>query len=163
MTKIYRFNFSKEFTDKAYHFAQNFKDNDIGSFKECWQRWVCNNENIIETEKRLLCTNGYVGDVDVKMFKMVRYYLKNKTYKKPSKRRKYISLNKKLLDEINTHIKKSLHLKPEIAYNNFEKEYNLLITNELKELNKHLNENLSKKKIKKTYKNKFYHVKKSIK
>ena len=93
----------------------------------------------------------------------MRYYLKNKIDKKPSKRRKYISLNKKLLDEIETHIKKSLHLKPEIAYNNFEKEYNLLITNELKELNKHLNETLSKKKIKKTYKNKFYHVKKSIK
>ncbi len=163
MTKIYRFNFSKEFIDKAYDFAQNFKDNDIASFKEYWRRWVCNNENIIEMEKRLLYTNGYEGDIEVKMFKMVRYYLKNKIDKKPSKRRKYISLNKKLLDEIETHIKKSLHLKPEIAYNNFEKEYNLLITNELKELNKHLNETLSKKKIKKTYKNKFYHVKKSIK
>ena len=162
MSKIYRYNFSKEFIDKAYHFAQNFKDNDIESFKKYWKRWICDNESIIEKEKRLLYTNGYEGDIDVKMFKMVRYYLKNKTDKKTSKRRKYISLNKKLLDEINSHIKKSLHLKPEIAYNNFEKEYNLLITNELKELKQHLNENLSKEKIKKTYKNKFYRVKKSI-
>ena len=163
MSKIYRYNFSKDFINKAYCFAQNFKDHDINTFKESWKRWVCNNENIIENEKRLLYLNGYKGDVDIKMFKMVRYYLKNKTDKKPNKRRKYISLNKKLLDEINNHIKNSLHLKPEIAYDNFQKEYNLLITNELKELNKHLNENLSKKKIKKTYKNKFYHAKKSIK
>ena len=34
--------------------------------------------------------------------------------------------------------------------------------NELKELKQHLNENLSKEKIKKTYKNKFYRAKKSI-
>ena len=162
MSKIYRYNFSKEFINKAYHFAQNFKADDIEVFKESWQRWICDNESIIEKEKRLLHLNGYEGDIDIKMFKMARYYLKNKTDKKPSKRRKYISLNKKLLDEINTHIKKSLHLKPEIAYNNFEKEYNLLITNELKELKQHLNENLSKEKIKKTYKNKFYRAKKSI-
>ena len=162
MTKIYRYNFSKDFIDKAYCFAQNFKDTDIDSFKDSWKRWIYNNENIVEKEKRLLYSNGYEGDIDVKMFKMVRYYLKNKTDKKPSKRRKYISLNKILLNEIDNHIKKSLHLKPEIAYNNFEKECNLLITNELRELKQHLNENHSKEKIKKTYKNKFYRLKKSI-
>ena len=162
MTKIYRYNFSKDFIDKAYCFVQTFKDDDINLFKESWKRWLYNNENIVEKEKRLLYMNGYEGDIDVKMFKTVRYYLKNKVNKKPSKRRKYISLNKNLLNEIDNHIKISLHLKPEIAYNNFTNKHNSLIIDELKKLKQHLNESLSKEKIKKTYKNKFYRLKKSI-
>lgn len=162
MTKIYRYNFSKDFIDKAYCFVQTFKDDDINLFKESWKRWLYNNENIVEKEKRLLYVNGYEGDIDVKMFKMVRYYLKNKVNKKPSKRRKYISLNKNLLNEIDNHIKISLHLKPEIAYKNFMNKHNSLIIDELKKLKQHLNESLSKEKIKKTYKNKFYRLKKSI-
>ena len=48
MTKIYRYNFSKDFIDKAYCFAQTFKDDDINPFKESWKRWVCNNCNVLD-------------------------------------------------------------------------------------------------------------------
>lgn len=162
MLKIYRYNFSKEFLEKAQIFAKKNKNNNINLFKQNWNKWIQNHEIIISNERRKLLLKGYNGDINIKMFKTVRYYLKNKNDKKPVERRKYISLSKQILDEINIHIKKSLHLKPEVAYINFEKESELTINNELKKIAAHLNDKLSKKKIKKTYKNKFYSMKKSI-
>ena len=168
---IYRFKFSEHFMDELKNFANTHRYDDAALFKERWLRWTSNDfniEKIIKEEKRLSET-GYDGDIQDKMFKTVRYYLKNKSIEKkePKQRRKYVSISKNVITSMDKHIdSKALveKMKPAFAYNNYSSldEMSEIIDNETNRL---ISEGMSEvealNKIKKTYKNRYYLQQKS--
>jgi hypothetical protein len=99
-----------------------------------------------------------------KMFKTVRYYLKNKSVEKKElkKRRKYISISKNIIETMDEHIEETAmneNMKPAVAYNNYSSHsvYSEMIDEEVDRLIKlDMNEVSAINKIKKTYKNRYY-------
>jgi hypothetical protein len=79
--KTYRHEFSKEFMAELSRFSKVHQYDDRHAYKSEWQKWT-NQESIaqaMEVEKRRLQENGYIGDIDDKMFKAGRYYFRKKT------------------------------------------------------------------------------------
>jgi hypothetical protein len=81
--KTYRHEFSKEFMAELSRFSKVHQYDDRHTYKSEWQKWI-NQEKIAQAmdyEKRRLQENGYIGDIDDKMFKAGRYYFRKKTTK----------------------------------------------------------------------------------
>lgn len=82
----YRHEFNKEFIDELSKFSKVHQYDDRHTYKSEWTKWT-QQENIaeaIESEKRRLANNGYIGNIEEKMFKAGRYYFRKKsTGKKP--------------------------------------------------------------------------------
>jgi hypothetical protein len=79
--KTYRHEFSKEFMAELSRFSKVHQYDDRHTYKSEWQKWI-NQETIahaMDYEKRRLQENGYIGDIDDKMFKAGRYYFRKKT------------------------------------------------------------------------------------
>jgi hypothetical protein len=79
--KTYRHEFSKEFMAELSRFSKVHQYDDRHTYKSEWQKWI-NQETIAQAmdyEKRRLQENGYIGDIDDKMFKAGRYYFRKKT------------------------------------------------------------------------------------
>lgn len=79
--KTYRHEFGKEFMAELSRFSKIHQYDDRHAYKSEWQKWA-NKEEIaqaMEVEKRRLQENGYIGDIDDKMFKAGRYYFRKKT------------------------------------------------------------------------------------
>jgi hypothetical protein len=79
--KTYRHEFSKEFMAELSRFSKVHQYDDRHAYKSEWQKWI-NQETIAQAmdfEKRRLQENGYIGDIDDKMFKAGRYYFRKKT------------------------------------------------------------------------------------
>ena len=155
MSKIYRYNFSKEFLEEAIKFSKKSESLNINHFREEWNKWKVENENLINTEYRNLIKDGYNGDFDDKMFKTIRYYLKKKKKHKPKERRKYIPLSREFLDCIDNHINNCKDIKPAAAFKDFSTNYKSHIEKEILLLEKYLKNDECKDKIKKTYKNRY--------
>tara|TARA_Y100000389_G_C17203942_1_gene385075 strand:+ start:135 stop:632 length:498 start_codon:yes stop_codon:yes gene_type:complete len=157
-SKIYRYNFSKEFIETLSLFAKKHRYDDLPVFKEEWNRWVSTNLTLIESETRNLIQNGYEGDVSLKMFKSARYYFKNKTTNKPKTRRKYVSMSGEFITSIDNYISgiKS-SCSPHNAYENYCNENNSIIISEIETLlSNGLDKNDISAKIKKTFKNRYF-------
>ena len=165
-TPIYRFKFEQGFMDKLVIFADKHRLDEPDIFKEMWLRWTVNDTNslLILKEEERLKNLGYKGDIEDKMFKTVRYYLKNKSVKKKpiKKRRKYVGLSKDLKDSMDKHILNLAFkngLKPADAYLNFNinPTYSIAVNKEIKRLvDLDMEEKEAIIKIKKTYKNRYY-------
>ena len=79
--KTYRHEFSKDFMAELSRFSKVHQYDDRHAYKSEWQKWI-NQEEIaqaMDIEKRRLQENGYIGDIDDKMFKAGRYYFRKKT------------------------------------------------------------------------------------
>jgi hypothetical protein len=79
--KTYRHEFSKEFMAELSRFSKVHQYDDRHTYKSEWQKWTTqtNIEQAMDFEKRRLQENGYIGDIDDKMFKAGRYYFRKKT------------------------------------------------------------------------------------
>jgi hypothetical protein len=156
---IFRFNFSEEINKELGYFAKLHKHEDRTDFKENWQKWIEENEDLINKESERLKTLGYDGDIKDKMYKSTRYYFRKKPLRnEPIERGTRVVVSKELLEQMDEHIKNNhfnQNYTPQIAYEEFCNEYAELINNEINELNIDNNET-SQNKIKKTYKNRFY-------
>ena len=156
---IFRFNFSEEFNKELGYFAKLHKHEDRKEFKENWQKWIEDNEDLINEERKRLVNLGYEGDIEDKMYKSVRYYFRKKPLRtEPVKRGERIVVSKELLNQIDQHIKNNNfdeNYTPQVAYEDFYNQYIELINTEIEELNIDDDEFLQNK-IKKTYKNRFY-------
>lgn len=161
---IYRYKFTEEMMNNLIEFAGTHRFDEIPIFREQWVRWHTRNETIINEENAYLIKKGYGGDIYEKMYKTVRYYLKNKSLEKkePKKRRKYIPVEKDILNIMDSHISNfgiTKNIKPAFAYNNFMSlpEYSNELTEEVTRLMElGLNEPAADAKIKKTYKNRYF-------
>ena len=84
--KTYRHEFGKEFMEQLSRFSNIHQFSDRHTYKAEWIKWTQQAEisDAIDAEKRRLSENGYMGDIEDKMYKAGRYYFrkKNKNNKK---------------------------------------------------------------------------------
>jgi len=168
-TSTFRFTFSNETAMHLSSFATIHKHEERKDFKESWETWVDEHSEIIENERNRLSNIGYDGDLEDKMFKSVRYYYRKKsiTNKQPKQRRKYVKIDKEVHSYMKSHISDNLLIndsfKPSNGYDEFyDLYYERIIANEIERIVKehNMDENDVEDKIKKTYKNKFFNLKK---
>ena len=156
---IFRYKLSDEFSCELHKFAKIHRYDDRESFKEEWNKWTCENDDIINIEVRRLLELNYKGNVLNKMFKSARYYYKNKknVIVEPKERRKYVSMNKTLITEIDKHIQANVNVSPSVCFTNFCVEYKDTIDIEMSKLSDSgLNNDDIYLKFKKTYKNRYF-------
>ena len=159
---IYRYKFTQDFMDELYKFSKVHQYDDRKSFKESWEIWAEESEDLISDEMERLEALGYEGDVLDKMFKSARYYFRKKSTVKPEpkERRKYVGVQKELLDAMDAHIISGLNkedYKPSEGFSDFCTNNIDALKNEVERL---LSNNLAAddimKKVKKTYKNRYF-------
>jgi len=160
---IYRYKFTYEFTCELFRFSKVHQYDHRKDFKEAWNSWLEENDCIVTVEKRRLTNLGYDGNIEDKMFKSARYYFRKKgTEKKaPMERRVYVGVQKDLLDAMDKHIKSTINckdFKPSEGFDDFCKKNIDLLKREVNVLcqNGVADSNEIKKKIKKTYKNRYF-------
>ena len=160
---IYRYKFTDDFIEELNKFSKIHQYDSRNDFKEAWNIWKEDNENIIQEETRRLINLGYDGDVLVNMFKSARYYFRNKSTQKkqPVKRNTYINVNNELIKEIDNHIKIQNYNKnyqPKDAFMNFCQKNEVLLQETMKHIYKQgIHESpLIEQKIKKIYKNRYF-------
>ena len=165
IVNIFRYKFTDEFTSELFKFSKIHQYDHRKDFKEAWKTWIEDNDEIVQEEIRRLQNIGYEGDILDKMFKSARYYFRKKTTEKkhPAERRNYISVQKELLEAMDEHIKTMIHeetYKPSDGFEDFSKNKNHqeLIKEEVITLlkNGYNNSDEIKKKMKKTYKNRYF-------
>ena len=154
---IYRYKFTEHFMAQLYVFSKIHQYDDRHSFKDAWQLWIEENDELVKTEELRILRLGYEGDVLDKMFKSGRYYFRKKSTieSEPKKRREYINVSKRLIETIDIHVTTSKRMKPSDAFDQFYKENTELVKEEIAYLCKHPLD-IIEDKIKKTYKNRFF-------
>ena len=165
---IFRYKFSEDFQGHLQEFCRIHRFDESKKFKDDWQVWIEDNKDIINEEKSRLKEIGYTGDCLKKMYKSARYYFKNKGPDKnePKKRRQYIGLDREFLDTIDLHIEKIKedNMKPAQALLDFletEAHENIIRNENLRLKSYNLDEDEIRKKFKKTYKNRYFLMKKN--
>lgn len=166
---IFRFKFEDQTIEALHYFAKVHQYDDRHAFKEAWQKWCEENMDIIRTETNRLTSLEYDGDVVDKMFKSVRYYYRKKSDEKtsPQKRKTYVGVTSTLIDAMNQHITMNMinkKYKPSNGFDDFcmvnksllQQEVNSLFQSGVQEPNE------IKGKMKKTYKNRYFMIIKSL-
>jgi len=167
--KTYRFKFTDDFIKHLMEFSRIHRFDDASAFKDNWKTWCDENKMLINQESNVLKAKGYEGNALIKMYKSARYYFKNKSAEKKDakKRRQYVGLNPEFRESIDNHIETvSLRqeLKPADGYINFmdSVKYTTIIQQEKLKLESY---NFTKEeitlKLKKTYKNRYFNMKKN--
>ena len=160
---IFRYKFTEIFTSELFRFSKIHQYDHRKDFKEAWNIWLEDNDDIVSDEVRRLTNLSYDGDILDKMFKIARYYFRKKGTEKnlPTERLNYLGVNKDLLDAMDEHIKSKINnknYKPSEGFDEFcksninllKEEVNILCRNGL------IDSVEIKKKIKKTYKNRYF-------
>ena len=160
---IFRYKFSDDFIQPLYQFSKIHQYDHRKDFKEAWNIWIEENDNLVNKEARRLTELDYKGDIIDKMFKSARYYFRKKSTdkKEPQKRRVYVGIQSELLAAMDTHIisnKKNQEYKPSNGFDDFCKQYIDLLKIEVTNLCKSGIKDPEdiKNKIKKTYKNRYF-------
>jgi len=160
---IYRFKFTAEFMVNLYNFSKIHQYDYRKDFKEAWNVWTEENDDIIDGEMRRLLTLGYEGNVLNKMFKSARYYFRKKSTERtePKQRRQYISVNKELLDAMDIHIENNIfdeNYQPKTGFIKFCKDNDAMLKETITIIfEQGIKESeLIENKIKKTYKNRYF-------
>ena len=163
----YRYKFSIGIMNEITTFSKIHQYDDRQTYKEAWDRWKEEQKDFIDTETERLTRLGYTGSVEKKMYKAGRYYFRKKNLSAPKEkqeRREYISINRKVLYAMDTHIKEIISgddFTPASGYSDFCGK-NLIILEE--EICRICRENVATavetkllvEKFKKTYKNRYY-------
>ena len=166
-TKIFRFKFTETVVEEINNFAKIHRDDDRIQFKEAWKEWATENQELISNEKQRLIELKYEGDVEDKMFKSARYYFRKKSTvkKEPIERRMYVPVEKEILQIVDRHIetnRMSDGFTPAHGYNEFCSQNEELLSDWVESLQIKAKFDVKEiqDKIKKTYKNRYYVLKK---
>ncbi len=165
---IYRFKFTNEFMNELNKFSKIHQYDKRVDFKEAWNIWVEENNDIIQEEITRLESLGYDGDIIDKMFKSARYYFRNKSTEKkqPKQRRQYITVSRELLQAMDNHIEKNIYNEdyvPKLGFVSFCKENEIVLKDVISKIFEQgiKDSKLIQDKIKKTYKNRYFILTKS--
>lgn len=160
---IFRYKFSDEFTGPLYQFSKIHQYDHRKDFKEAWNIWIEENDDLVNKEAKRLSELDYKGDIIDKMFKSARYYFRKKSTEKkaPAERRQYIGVQKELLDAMDNHITAKINRhdgKPSESFDDFCKNNISVLEEEIAILVKNGITNTAEitEKIKKTYKNRYF-------
>lgn len=114
--KTYHFNPSVTLVEQLTYFASVHRFDERKVFKESWKKWIAEPEiaPLIQDEIQRLIAAGYTGDVSQKIFKSVRYYYKkklptvdndgNEIKKETKKRKTYEGFDSNTLETMDTFI-----------------------------------------------------------
>jgi hypothetical protein len=160
---IFRFQFTEAFMEDLYKFAKIHQYDHRKDFKEAWQIWLEENEDLVQEETDRLNNLGYDGDILDKMFKSARYYFRKKSPVKaePKQRRQYISVSHELLEAMDAHIRTNIGLnnyQPKTGFIDFYEANKCLVVQIFRsffELNIKDGKFIQTK-LKKTYKNRYF-------
>ena len=172
--KIFRYKLSDDINDALAQFTSLYRFNNRKDLKENWTKWCLENTVIIQEEERRLLNLGYTGNCVTKMFTSVRYYhIKkanehkdteqiNDNESSSNKKRKYFTLDKKILVIIDDHIRANMennNFKPANSSRDFTGIHNEIIK-ETRDLfvSKGFTEEDFDIKLKKTYKNRYFNL-----
>lgn len=180
---ILRFNFTEDIMTRIAYFSKLHQFEDRQTYKTNWNKWFEENQLILEAEIIRLTNNGYEGNVKEKMYKAGRYYFRKKQEQAQEsgqaqeagqaqepvqapvkKNSKYSTMNKAVLEEMDNHIISSMRINrvytPASGYTAFCERYAdiVLIETERLKLTERLSEDMITKKIKKTYKNRYFMI-----
>ena len=143
---IHRFNCSTEMNQAIIQFAEKHKFDDNDLLDTQFQEWL-NSPTIIaivENEKNYLSRHNYETDIEVKIFKSIKYYYIEKPEKKP---RKHNLLPKELKSAIQADLEKRFEdtplFKPSDSFALFDRSAY----------------DLPEETVKKCYKNQYYQMK----
>ena len=187
-TNTFRHNFSESIMKSLYGFAKMHQYDARNDYKDAWKDWTESNEVAIQEEKARLKGNGFTGDFQDKMYKSGRYYFRNKKdfgerKKESVVRKQYIALDNDLIEIMDNHIMRygygqgqgqgqvqgqgQIHwdgLKPAICFEEFCIRHEEVIDEEEKRLFEEYGvaQEAYSKKIKKTYKNRYFQHKKHL-
>lgn len=160
---IFRYKFTDEFTGELFKFSKVHQYDHRKDFKDAWEIWIEDNDDIVNNEVRRLTNLGYDGDIIDKMFKSARYYFRKKSTEKktPLDRREYVGIRKEMLYIMDNHIKSKINdinYKPSDSFNEFCKNNLNILKEEILILCNYgfTDSNEIKQKIKKTYKNRYF-------
>jgi len=157
---IFRYKFSQTFMDNLYEFSKIHEHDDRSTYKENWEIWLQENDELVKNEINILQKTGYEGNILNKMFKSSRYYFrKKKTEKKePKQRRIYVGVSQELLDCMDQYIENFITIKPATSFIDFCKENANLLQEEVSRLCKkgYKDSHEILMKVKKTYKNRYF-------
>jgi hypothetical protein len=160
---IYRFKFTEDFMQELYQFSKIHQYDERKDFKEAWELWTEENQDIINEETTRLESLGYDGDVLDKMFKSARYYFRKKSTEKkePKQRRHYISVTRELLDAMDHHIEENIFnddYQPKTGFISFCKSNEKILKESITKIFEQgvKDSDLIEDKIKKTYKNRYF-------
>ena len=177
MAVILRFKFSDDIMDIITTFAKLHQYDDRHTYKEHWDIWFECNKDELSQEIDRLEEIGYKGNVEDKMYKAGRYYFRKKQINKEANKeankivkRTYISMDKTIIDKMDSHIISSirtfnvegLEYTPAIGYTDFCKTYeSTLLSAERSRLSLDysIDSYAVEDKIKKTYKNRYFIIK----
>ena len=118
--KVFRFKFSNELLELMKEFSQVHQHDTKDNFSDNWSLFLDKNKDFIEIEERRLVENGFVGSINDKMYKSVKYYYTKKGclggggeggVKKKVERKKYVSVGYDVLVMMNTHIGENIKKK----------------------------------------------------
>ena len=168
-SNIFRYKFDSPIVNLINTFTTTHKYDDASQFRDEWDEFIKDNKASIDREKQRLTNAGYKGYINSKMYKSARYYFKNKSTekKKTKQRRKYVTLSKGLLADMDRHISTVAfrqEMKPAHAYNNFisDATYSEKLDDAIqKMLDNDWKEPDAENKLKKTYKNRYFIQQKS--
>ena len=158
-TSTFRFKFSEAFVEEINSFAKINQYTDRMEYKENWERWVKSNEEIINQETETLASKGYQGDILEKAYKSGRYYFRNKKNeeKKEKERRKYINIDREIIDLMDEFIELNKGSKPSILFEQFCIEHTERLDDEEERLTEEgIEEEIITGKFKKTFKNRYF-------
>lgn len=160
---IYRYKFENKFIEELFKFSKIHQYDHRSDFKEAWNIWMNENNELIDVEIRRLKNLGYDGDIIDKMYKSARYYFRKKSTEKkePTKRRVYVGTQKELLESMDQHIITNISskdFKPSDGFDDYCKKNIDILKGEIDLLCKagYKDTNEIKLKIKKTYKNRYF-------
>jgi hypothetical protein len=161
--RIFRFQFTEAFMSDLNKFAKIHQYDHRKDFKEAWLNWAEENDDIIQEEVDRLNNIGYDGDILDKMFKSARYYFRKKSPIKaqPQIRRQYISVAHDLLAAMDAHIRSIIRadgFQPKNGFVSFCLNNVQVVKETITQIfNQGINDGeLIQKKLKKTYKNRYF-------
>ena len=166
-TPIYRYKFADNIVQLLTEFGKTHQFDTKKVYKESWNDFINNNNEVLEREVRRLNNLGYQGDCYDKMYKSARYYFRKKslTKKEPKKRRKYIACDRDVLDAMDDHINNGIknsgtEFKPSEGYDDFVTSHQQIVLEEVSRMidNGFCEKQAIIKKIKKTYKNRYFQI-----
>tara|TARA_B110000285_G_scaffold64665_1_gene74307 strand:- start:23 stop:628 length:606 start_codon:yes stop_codon:yes gene_type:complete len=184
---VYRYKFSTELTGALTNFATLHQFDEKTVYKESWERWCGDNQELINGENERLSRIGYNYDIIKKMYRSARYYYGKKrsndenenenetenennetttTQDSTEQRttRTYSNIRKEFSESIKQHIQANIntntHVSPADSYTGFKAIYLNEIANECSYLQQtyNLSMEIAINKIKKTYKNKYFQL-----
>ena len=151
--------------NELLYFSKKHEFEENKDYKEKWVAWVEENNEMIQKEEKRLMELGYQGDILDKMYKSSRYYFRKKSLSNqpPKTRCQYISLSKEWLNKIDEFILQSLQLnkRPKDSYIEFLQLHSHFCSSIVIEMQENGIEDIfdMDKKIKKTYKNRYFMLK----